>query len=624
MKLSLRKCTAGAVGVVTAIVLPILLGFGSLGIEVGHWYLAERQMQGAADAAAMSAAAQFIQDQIAVADNTSTTYQTVGQRYAGLNGFTNPPIPVANTCLMSPSGDNCGAVRALDARPFNCTPTISTPTPTIIRKTYCMVVEITQDTFQWLSTQVSMEPNGFGSVKAIPTPTLVARSVVTITMDFPRPLPAGNSCILALANDRNAVQVRGNGNINARCGVLIDGGRNQNARTPNINSSPACSDGTAAPCGGLTLWGSNAKVSINDLTVAASTAGPAGASCPDANRCLVFNTTTPLPTSKIFLNTATPDPYAGRIFTKPAGQVVTTVVPVAANPGAGYTNGTRTFTVVGGSGPAAKFTANVVAGKVTTVGGIVDPGQYATIPTNPVSVTADDGKGSGAKFILTFGNCFPGAQFASLPAPVPGRAYCSIPVTKTLNFPTGIYYIEGGDATCQGLCIATGNINVTSDAAGVTFVLTNVAGGTTYPTMTISGNNTTSLLAPANNINADGSVCSSSCANTTNGMIVFQDRNAPVTTSVTSGGTVAPSGTLSSFSGCGNSTTCRTLSGTLYLPNQTMNISGNGTVQGACFGLVAKYIDDAGTPTFMNGCLPGSTGGGNTSNPPTGNFRLAQ
>jgi len=564
-------------------------------------------MQGAADAAAMSAAAQYIADQVA-GNTTSAAYQTVGQHYANLNGF---PIPLANTCLVTANGDNCSAIRAHDARPINC----AAPP--------CIAVEITQDTFQWLSTQASFEPNGLGAVKAIPTPTLVARSVVSMNIIVTTTVQ-GNSCILALANDRNAVQVRGNGVINARCGILIDGGRDQNARTPNINSSPACSDGTTAPCGGLTLSGSNAKVAIDDLTVTASTTGPSGSSCPDPTRCLVFNSTTPLPTSKIFLNTHTPDPYAGRIFTKPTGQVVTAVVPVAANPGAGYTNGTRTLTVVSGSGPAAKFTANVVAGKVTTVGGIVDPGQYATIPTNPVSVTADDGKGSGAKFILTFGNCFPGAQFSSLPAPVPGRAYCSIPVTKTLNFPTGIYYIEGGDATCQGLCIATGNINVTSDAAGVTFVLTNVAGGTTYPTMTISGNNTTSLLAPANNINADGSVCSSSCANTTNGMIVFQDRNAPVTTSVTSGGTVAPSGTLSSFSGCGNSTTCRTLSGTLYLPNQTMNISGNGTVQGACFGLVAKYIDDAGTPTFMNGCLPGSTGGGNTSNPPTGNFRLAQ
>jgi putative Flp pilus-assembly TadE/G-like protein len=607
MRPSLRNCTAGAVGVATAIVLPILLGFGSLGIEVGHWYLAERQMQGAADAAAMSAAAQYIADRVA-GNTTSTAYQTVGQHYANLNGF---PIPLVNTCLITGSGDNCGPVRTLDARQL---PTCTDAAP-------CIAVEITQNTFQWLSTKASLEPNGMGATKAIPTPTLVARSVVAINLVVTQTVQ-GNSCILALANDRNAVQVRGNGNINARCGVLIDGGRDQNARTPNINSSPVCSDGTTAPCGGLTLSGTNAKVSIDDLTVAASTAGPTGSSCPDPNRCLIFNTTTPLPTSKIFLKTATPDPYAGRIFTKPAGQVVTTVVPVAANPGNGYTNGTRTFTVVGGSGPAAKFTANVVGGKVSTFGGIVDPGQYATLPASPVSVTADDGKGSGAKFTLTFGNCFPGAKFASLPVPVPGRAYCSIPVTETLQFPTGIYYIEGGDTTCAGFCIATGNINVTSDAAGVTFVLTNVTGGTTYPTMAISGNNTTNLVAPTKDINADGSICASNCANTTNGMIVFQDRNAPSTTSVTSGGTVSPSGTLNSFSGCGNSTTCRTLSGTLYFPKQTMNISGNGTVQGTCFGLVAKYIDDAGTPTFMNGCLPGSTGGGTSST--TGTFRLAQ
>ena len=32
---------------------------------------------------------------------------------------------------------------------------------------------------------------------------------------------------------------------------------------------------------------------------------------------------------------------------------------------------------------------------------------------------------------LTTGNCLPGATFATLPTPIPGRAYCSIPVTKT-------------------------------------------------------------------------------------------------------------------------------------------------------------------------------------------------
>ena len=56
----LRTCSAGVVAVVTAMVLPLLLGFAALGTEVGHWYLAQRQMQGAADAAAISAAAQYI------------------------------------------------------------------------------------------------------------------------------------------------------------------------------------------------------------------------------------------------------------------------------------------------------------------------------------------------------------------------------------------------------------------------------------------------------------------------------------------------------------------------------------------------------------------------------------
>src|SRR5437879_4864204 len=77
-------------------------------------------------------------------NTTSTTYRQTGQHYAGLNGFT---IPLANTCLMTATGDNCDPVRAVDARPIHC----STPP--------CVVVEITQDTFQWLSTKASFEPD---------------------------------------------------------------------------------------------------------------------------------------------------------------------------------------------------------------------------------------------------------------------------------------------------------------------------------------------------------------------------------------------------------------------------------------------------------------------------------
>src|SRR5437762_3828115 len=113
---ALRSCQRGAVAVTTAIVFPILLGVTSLGVEVGHWYLVQREMQGAADAAAISASAQYIADRIA-GNAASTVYQTVGQNYAGLNGFT---IPVVNTCLITANGDNCAPGRALDARTIAC------------------------------------------------------------------------------------------------------------------------------------------------------------------------------------------------------------------------------------------------------------------------------------------------------------------------------------------------------------------------------------------------------------------------------------------------------------------------------------------------------------------------
>lgn len=609
----LHKCTAGAVGVVTALVLPILLGFGSLGVEVGHWYLVERQMQGAADAAAISAAAQYIADQVA-GNTSSTMYQTVGQRYAGLNGFT---IPVANTCLITASGDNCGPVRNLDARPIKC----GAPP--------CIVAEITQDTFQWLSTNVSMEPNGSGSVQPIPTPTLLARAVVSMVLTQTANTPQGDSCILTLANAQNAIQVRGNGDIHANCGLLIDGGIDQNANQPLCTNAQ-----NGAPCGGLTLEGANAMVHISNLTVAGNDVGPTGSTCPDPTRCFLYNPlTTVLPASKIFTKVASPDPFVARIFTKPTGQVVTGIALVAGKGGTGYTKGTRTFTVVGGSGPAAKFTATVSGGTVT--GGIVlvDPGQYATLPANPVSVVADDGKGSGAQFTLAFGTCLPSASFPAVP--VPGRAYCSINLAvgakKTVTFPTGIYYIEGGELSvnqCAGFCLGAGNY--TTDSAGVTFVLTNTANGTTYAQMAISGNASINFTAPPNNINADGSPCAANCTNTTWGLIIFQDRNAPETTSMDGGGVVTSSNlaagtTLNRMDGCGNQTICRTLSGTLYLPRQTMAFQGDGQVSGLCFGLVSKYLDDAGVPIFQNGCLPGTTGGSGGSGTTTGgSLRLAQ
>ena len=49
----------GVVGVALAVLLPVLVGFAGIGIEVGLWFAVQRQNQSAADAAAISAALEY-------------------------------------------------------------------------------------------------------------------------------------------------------------------------------------------------------------------------------------------------------------------------------------------------------------------------------------------------------------------------------------------------------------------------------------------------------------------------------------------------------------------------------------------------------------------------------------
>jgi Flp pilus assembly protein TadG len=546
----------------TAISLPVLIGFASLGVEVGHWYLMHREMQGAADAAAISAAAEYIAQYNT--NPSSTSYQTVGQSYASTNGFT---IPVSNVCLITPSGDNCGSVRSLDSRPITC----------LTGSTFCLVVEITETPSAML----------LAAIPGVPTlPTLKARAIVSQVGTPTTTTTTGTDCVLALANATNAVQVDGNGDLNANCGISIDGGRDQNA------------SGTIL--GGIHFNGGNAKINVSALVVASNST-----ECPEATaqHCYLFNpTTSPLPASAVHTNTATPDPYASLAFPTPPSGVKTGGVASTAQ-GSGYTNGTRTFTVVGGTGTPAKFTATVSGGRVTGTPIVTDPGAYTVFPTGAVSVTPDTGGGSGATFTLTQG-CF---TWISGGTPLSGRKYCSINLNGagTTNFPAGNYYIAGGDGSCVGFCVSSANATVTSDSAGVTFYLTNGEGTGTFGTASYAQvaitSGTVSLCAPNTN-------CGTTCTVSGSCLLFFQNPAAPATTSLsTSGGGPTPSNTNNTFSGNGT----RTLSGLIYIPRQTFSESGNGPILG-CLGVVAKYADIAGTPTFSNGCLPGNGIGGTT------------
>jgi len=572
----LWKCSAGAIAVTTALVLPVLLGMASLGVEVGHWYLDQRQMQGAADAAAISAAAQYIKDY--PTNSNSTTYQTVGVNYASINGFT---IPAANVCLVTSSGNNCSTVLSLDSRALVC----ANPP--------CVVVEITQNTATWLTTKASFMP-GVRAIESIPTPTLAARAIVSAKSQTQTTTSKGTDCILALANDPAAVLVHGKGNLETNFGVAIDGGLDQNV------------SGTAV--GGITFNGSPAAVHISNLIVTSSSTG-----CPSA-QCFLYNSTSALPASEVFTKTATADPYAAQIAalfqTTPLGVQTGGVALKIA--GSGYTNGTCKFTVTGGTyytttSSPAKFTATISGGKVTGPITVTDPGAYATFPTSPVSTTSTCG-GSGATFTLTEG-CFTWNG-----TPIAGRKYCSINLlgAGTTNFPAGSYWIAGGDSGCVGFCVSSNNATVTSDAAGVTFLLTNGDGANSLGTSSYAyvaiTSGTVSLCAPGPSTGLTcpptnfGTQCSNSAGPTSCLLFV---QNPAATTSTADGN---PSSTNNTFNGNGT----RTLSGLIYLPKQTFAEAGNGPIQG-CVGIIAKYIDVGGTPLFNNGCLPGNGIGGTTT-----------
>jgi hypothetical protein len=541
--------TQGTVAVSTAVLLILLIGITGLGAEASLWYQTKRSMQGAADAAAISAAYALTGAGSCISGSACgwapglhglAVAAENGWQYSASNG-TQVKVVSPPTKSGSPLLGNASAVEVW----------ITQAQPTIL----------------------------FGAVDNIVAPTIGAYAIAA-AVPVTKP---GADCVLALANATNAVQVDGNGDLSANCGIAIDGGLDQNPGTPVH--------------GGIHFNGAPAKVHISNLIVASSST-----ECPSASHCFLYNSTTALPTANVKTSAPTADPYASLAFpTPPLG--VRSLVLLGAG-GSGYTNGTRTFTVVGGTRTfAAKFTATVSGGKVTAAGiAVTDPGAYTVMPTNPVSVTADTGGGSGATFTLTEG-CF---SWPSGATPLPGRKYCSINLNgaNTTNFPAGAYYIAGGDSGCVGFCVSSANATVTSDSAGVTFYLTNGEGAgsfgtTSYARLDITSANTT-LCAPGT---ACGTTCTGSC------VLFFQNPAATTTTSLDAGGSgPTPAATNNTFQGNGTST----LTGLIYLPRQTFSMNGNSSIAG-CTGVIAKYLDIGGTPAFSNGCLPGNGIGSTTT-----------
>jgi Flp pilus assembly protein TadG len=90
----------GAVAVAVAVLLPVLIGFAGLGVEVGLWFAVQRQNQSAADAAAISAALEYAARRPGVT-TSPTAAATIS---AGYNLFSNANCSTSGTtnCTLYP------------------------------------------------------------------------------------------------------------------------------------------------------------------------------------------------------------------------------------------------------------------------------------------------------------------------------------------------------------------------------------------------------------------------------------------------------------------------------------------------------------------------------------------
>lgn len=80
----------GVIIVMIALLLPIMMGFIGLGVEVGYWFSEKRSLQGAADAAAVSAAYSY-----ANGNTTNSDLLTAATTDATRNGYTSTTDTIA-------------------------------------------------------------------------------------------------------------------------------------------------------------------------------------------------------------------------------------------------------------------------------------------------------------------------------------------------------------------------------------------------------------------------------------------------------------------------------------------------------------------------------------------------
>jgi Flp pilus assembly protein TadG len=130
----------GAVVVLFALMLPVLLGMTALAVELSLWFLRQRDMQNAADAAVLTASVNDI-------DSKSTNYAAeaaaVAARYGYVNGANHAGVSIARD-VPCPSGQGvCYQATITSALPLLLTPVLGITGATVPGAVQQVVLSVT-------------------------------------------------------------------------------------------------------------------------------------------------------------------------------------------------------------------------------------------------------------------------------------------------------------------------------------------------------------------------------------------------------------------------------------------------------------------------------------------------
>ena len=129
---SVLKDRRGAVAIVMAITLPVVVGAAGLGVEVGKWYMLKRQAQTAADGGAFAGA-------LELAAGTNNRADPAARQEAARNGYPEGGDVTVTVNIPPTSGSHVGNAKAVEVIVTRSEPLLlatlfmSAPTPIVAR-----------------------------------------------------------------------------------------------------------------------------------------------------------------------------------------------------------------------------------------------------------------------------------------------------------------------------------------------------------------------------------------------------------------------------------------------------------------------------------------------------------